>query len=214
MSSAKPALGSDWTKILSDPAIASHMGELLKAYREAPADKRNQVLLDRMREIKGSKVSQTGTSSTTEVTKAAPAAVAPPPFQPDFFQPNRSLDRRQFPRMKCFVAVELRLENAQTLAWGNLCNISPGGCFVETATSFDAGVHLDIGLWIANGELWVKGLVLNGVVMISAPTAGLRIKFSTLSSTERETLNQFLKYVAEATREQEHSQSYLSQMKR
>ena len=214
MSSAKPALGSDWTKILRDPAIASHMGELLKAYREAPAEKRNQVLLDRMREIKGSKVSLSAGAGASETPKVAPAAIAAPPFQPDFFQPNRSLDRRQFPRMKCFVAVELRLENTQTLAWGNLCNISPGGCFVETTTTIDAGAQVDIGLWIANGELWVKGLVLNGIVMISAPTAGLRIKFSTLSSTERETLNQFLKYVVEATREQEHSQSYLSQMKR
>ena len=46
------ATGTDWTRILSDPDLVRHVGKLLQAYREAPADKREAALLTAMREIK------------------------------------------------------------------------------------------------------------------------------------------------------------------
>ena len=46
------ATGTDWTRILSDPDLVRHVGKLLQAYREAPADKREAALLAAMREIK------------------------------------------------------------------------------------------------------------------------------------------------------------------
>ena len=45
--------GADWTQLLTDPALVSHLGELLQVYREAPAEKRDQALLEAMRNIKG-----------------------------------------------------------------------------------------------------------------------------------------------------------------
>ena len=106
------ATGTDWTRILSDPDLVRQVGKLLQAYREAPADKREEALLRAMREIKA------GNSSSA---KAAPAqqnaapqpvptpATVTPPFEPDFFRPNWGSDRRRHPRIKCFVAVELRV---------------------------------------------------------------------------------------------------------
>jgi hypothetical protein len=216
---AKPsASGSDWTKILSDPTIASHLGDLLKAYREAMPEKRDQALLDALKTIKANEGK--GPSEAIESPasdSASPAAVAAssvPPFEPNLFEPTRGQDRRRFPRMKCFVAVELRIEGSKTPVWGNLSNLSSGGCFVEAATHFNPGAKVDLGLWIANGELWVKGMVLNGVVTSHHPTSGLRVKFADMNPGERETLRQFLSYVVEATRDQEKKQSYLSQLKR
>jgi hypothetical protein len=90
-------IGTDWTKLLSDPDLVSHLGRLLQTYREAPADKREEALVAAMREIK----------SQTPAAKAAAAAAGPnavpmpviaapvptaaadtPPFEPDIFTPS------------------------------------------------------------------------------------------------------------------------------
>jgi len=106
------------------------------------------------------------------------------------------------------------MEGASTPDWGNLSNISPGGCFVETPAPLNTGVKLNIGLWVANGEIWVKGLVLSGVVTRTNPCFGIRIKFADLEPSERETLRQFLKYVESTTKSHQSQQGYLAQMKR
>src|SRR5579863_10457317 len=51
----KPELlstSADWTNLLKDPEIASHLGELLQVYREAAPEQRNQALVEAMRKIK------------------------------------------------------------------------------------------------------------------------------------------------------------------
>jgi hypothetical protein len=120
-------IGTDWTKLLSDPDLVSHLGKLLQTYREAPADKREEALIAAMRDIK----------SQTPAAKAAAAAAGPnavpmpviaapvptaaadtPPFEPDIFTPSWGQDRRRYPRIKCFVAVELRVEGSDTPIWG------------------------------------------------------------------------------------------------
>jgi hypothetical protein len=215
------AVGADWTKLLADPDLISHLGTLLKAYREAPADQRDQALLDAMREIKGGKTAMAAaagssvSSSGGQATVAVPSYPAPaPPFEPDIFTPSWGEDRRQYPRMKCFVAVELKLEGAATPIWGNLSNTSMGGCFVETASPVPTGVTAEVGLWVANGKLWVKGVILNGIVTKSSPCFGVRVRFEELEPAARETLRQFLKYVETTTKGYRNQNGYLAQMKR
>jgi hypothetical protein len=211
------APGADWTKLLSDPEIVSHLGELLQAYRDAEPARRNQVLLETMRRIKSlTPGTRPGTSSApapaSEPVATIPAAT--PPFEPDIFTPCWGQDRRRYPRMKCFVAVELRVDGSPTPVWGNLSNTSMGGGFVETATPLKTGVKLEIGLWVANGKIWVKGLILNGIVTRSNPTFGVRLKFDNLEPGERESLKQFLKFVEGITKSYQNQQGYLAQMKR
>jgi hypothetical protein len=213
------APGTDWTKLLKDPEIASHLGELLKAYREAPPDKRDQALLAAMGKIKSS--SQKANTATAvppaPIDVPHPVATEPdssPPFEPDIFTPSWGQDRRRYPRMKCFVAVELRMDGATVPVWGNLANTSMGGCFVETATPLHAGAKLEIGLWVANGKIWVKGLVIDGVIIESSPSFGVRIKFSQLANPERESLRQFLKFVENTTKGYHLEHGYLAQLKR
>jgi len=170
-----------------------------------------------MRKIKSAAPTAQPAPSSSKVSQEPPIATAPaatPPFEPDIFTPCWGQDRRRYPRMKCFVAVELRIDGSPTPVWGNLSNTSLGGGFVETVTPVKTGVKLEIGLWVANGIIWVKGLILNGIVTQSNPSFGVRLKFDSMELSERETLRQFLKFVERTTKSYQDQQGYLAQMKR
>ena len=216
------AIGTDWTRILSDPELVRHVGKLLQAYREAPPEKREEALLSAMREIKAGISTTIKPSSAKAAAAAASApqqkpvptpASSTPPFEPDLFSQNWGSDRRRHPRIKCFVAVELRVDDAPAPIWGNLSNTSAGGCLVETATPVKPGAKVEIGLWLANGKIWVKGFALSGVVTRSGPATGVRVRFDGMAQTERDSLRQFLKFVQETTRASHSESSYLQLLK-
>ena len=211
------ATGTDWTHILSDPDLVRQVGKLLQAYREAPVEKREEALLEAMREIKASS-SKGAKSPASDEPQASPRPVptptsATPPFEPDLFSPNWSSDRRRHPRIKCFVAVELHVGDSSNPIWGNLSNTSAGGCLVETASPVPSGAKVEIGLWVPNGKIWVKGFAISGVVTRSAPTNGVRVRFDGMSSGERDNLRQFLKFVQDTTRVSQSEQNYLQLLK-
>jgi len=210
------ATGTDWTQILSDPDLVRHVGKLLQAYREAPAEKREEALLSAMREIKAGASADKPNPGAQTLPAPQPVptpASATPPFSPDMFTPAWSTDRRQHPRIKCFVAVELRVDEVQTPIWGNLANTGVGGCLVETASPVKAGSKVEIGLWVPNGKIWVKGFALSGVVTSSRPTTGVRVRFDSMVPGERENLRQFLKFVQETSRTSNTENGYFQLLK-
>jgi hypothetical protein len=220
MSDCKPIapVGTDWTGLLADPDLARNLGKLLQTYRDAPPEKREETLLAAMREIKqgvsGGKSTSSGKVATEPPHQPQPVPVsATPPFEADIFSPCVGQDRRRHPRISCFVAVELRVNDADAPIWGNLSNTSMGGCQVETAAPINGGSKVEIGLWVASGKIWVKGLALNGVVTRSATAGGVRIRFAGLEATEKENLRQFLRYVQETTRAAKSESSYLQLLK-
>jgi hypothetical protein len=213
------ATGTDWTKILSDPDLVRHVGKLLQAYREAPPELRESALLTAMREIKAG-ASAKPASGKSSTAKAAPSpephpvptpTSATPPF--DLFTQSMGSDRRVHPRIKCFVAVELHVDDSPTPIWGNLSNTSVGGCLVETATPVKPGAKVEIGLWLANGKIWVKGFALSGVVTRSGPANGVRLRFDGMVPAERDSLRQFLKFVQETTRSSNTENGYFQLLK-
>jgi len=212
------ANGTDWTRILSDPDLVRHVGKLLQAYREAPVEKRESALLEAMREIKAGASGELRTGNSTPAQNlpqphpVPTPASATPPFEPDLFSPNWGSDRRRHPRLKCFVAVELHVNDDATPIWGNLSNTSVGGCLVETASPVKPGSKVEIGLWLANGKIWVKGFAISGVVTRS-PASGIRLRFDAMAPTERDSLRQFLKFVQETTRASHSESSYLQLLK-
>lgn len=208
------AIGTDWTRILSDPDLVRHVGKLLQAYREAPVEKREEALLAAMREIKSAPSQTASAAKLNNTAQPLPEPVSStPPFEPDLFATNWSSDRRRHPRIKCFVAVELRVDSSSGPIWGNLSNTSAGGCLVETATAVKSGAEVQIGLWLPNGKIWVKGFALTGVVTRSGPTSGVRIRFASMATAERENLRQFLKFVQETTRASKSENSYIQMLK-
>lgn len=222
-SKAHPATGTDWTRLLADPDLTRNLGRLLQTYRDAPPERREDALLAEMRAIKRQSSEKPETAKRAEVAQFQARPVeqplpqpveAIPPFEPDIFSSNWGQDRRQHPRMKCFVAVEIRVNGSETPIWGNLSNTSVGGCRVETSASVGGGSKVDIGLWVASGKIWVKGLTLNGVVSRSIPAAGsIRVRFGGMDAVEKENLRQFLKYVQETTRASTSAASYLQLLK-
>jgi hypothetical protein len=221
MSNSKPnaAVGMDWTGLLADPDLARNLGKLLQAYRDASPEGREEALLAAMREVKKeascrSSIPAKSPKVATEKPQPLPRpASATPPFEPDVFSPNWGQDRRRHPRIRCFVAVELRVNDADAPIWGNLSNTSLGGCQVETAVQVSGGAKVEIGLWVTSGKIWVKGLALNGVVTRNAPAAGTRIRFAGMNPAEKENLRQFLKYVQETTKASTNENSYLQLLK-
>jgi hypothetical protein len=222
MSNSKPNAGegTDWTRLLADPDLVRNLGSLLQTYRDAPPERREEALLEAMRKIKqAAPASSSEPAPSQVVAEPTPAptptpAAATPPFEPDIFSPNWGQDRRRHPRIKCFVAVELRVNDGDAPIWGNLSNTSVGGCQIHTATPMSGGAKVEIGLWVANGKIWVKGLTLNGVVSRSAPASGgVRVRFSGMDATEKENLRQFLKYVQDTTRDSTSEKSYLQLLK-
>ena len=209
------ATGTDWTRILSDPDLVRHVGKLLQAYREAPIEKREEALLAAMREIKAGGLTPAKSASHTipEPQPIPTPASATPPFEPDLFSPNWGTDRRRHPRIKCFVAVELRVDEIPAPIWGNLSNTSASGCLIETAHPVKSGAKVEIGLWVPNGKIWVKGFALSGVVSRTGNANGVRVRFQGMVPAERDNLRQFLKFVQETTRTSQSENGYLHLLK-
>jgi len=145
---------------------------------------------------------------------ATPQLAARPPFVPDLFTPSFGQDRRTYPRMRCFIAVELRCEGWEAPVWGNLANVSAGGCFIETMEPVRTNTKLEVGLWANNGKVWVKGVVIRGVVTENKPTFGVQLKYTNMDASERDTLRFFLKFVEDMTKNYEKQNGYLAHMKR
>jgi hypothetical protein len=216
MSDAKNTTGgTDWTRLLSDPDLVQHLGKLLQIYREAAPQQREAALLAAMREIK-SNGSAKAAAHAAAAPMAAPSPVQAeeaPPFSPDIFTPSWGQDRRRYPRIKCFVAVELKVEGSETPIWGNLSNTSMGGCYIETVTPVKSGAGVQIGLWVANGKVWVKGMILNGIVIKSNPCFGVRVRFE-VETAQKESLRQFLKFVESSSRMEQNENSYLQKLRK
>ena len=217
-----PPKGSDWTRLLTDPDLVTHLGKLLQTYREVPTEQRETALLRAMRDIKDAAVKAREVRQNVPLTAApAPPAVLhhpepvdeTPPFEPDLFTPQSESDRRRFHRIKCYVAVEIHVEGVNEPVWGNLANVSRGGCLVETASAVPAGKALEIGLWVSSGKIWVKGVIISGVAMRSAPSFGVRVKFSEAELSEKEHLREFLKFVESTARKSQSGKAYVAQLK-
>lgn len=214
--------GSDWTRLLTDPGLVSHLGTLLQTYREVSPEQRETALLRAMREIKDAavKARETRTDTTTAAVSEPPAVLhhpepvsETPPFEPGLFTPQSESDRRRFARIKCYVAVEIHIEGEDEPVWGNLANVGRGGCLVETASAVPAGKALEIGLWVTSGKIWVKGVIISGVATRSAPSFGVRVKFSEAELSEKEHLREFLKFVESTSRKSQMGKAYVAKLK-
>lgn len=153
-------------------------------------------------------------AATATTASTITSSTVRPPFVPDLFTPSFGQDRRTYPRLRCFIAVELRCEGWDAPVWGNLANVSAGGCYIETLEPVRKSTKLEIGLWANNGKVWVKGIVINGVVTENNPTFGLRLKYTNMDASERDTLRFFLTFVEDTTKNYEKQNGYVAQLKR
>ncbi len=106
----------------------------------------------------------------------------------DNFRP--SAERRQSPRVKCSISVELR-PSGQPVIWGKASDFSLGGCFVEMPIPLQQGSEFEIALWLGETKLRVQGQVAT-----TAPGFGIGVRFSNLSAENQEFLRRHIETLA------------------
>jgi hypothetical protein len=111
------------------------------------------------------------------------------------------------------VAVELRVDETAVPIWGNLSNTSASRCLIETAHLVKPDAKVEIGLWVPNGKIWVKGFALSGVVSRRGPANGVPVRFEGMASSERDNLRQFLKFIQQTNRACQTENGYFNLLK-
>lgn len=97
-------------------------------------------------------------------------------------------ERRRFTRHHVSVGIELRQEKSDVPLHLTTCDISAGGCYVETMLPMAAGTKLEIRMWPESGKL-----LTNGIVRTSYPGLGMGIEFVGITPAETQLLTTFLK---------------------
>ena len=96
----------------------------------------------------------------------------------------RSLnERRQHPRRRCSLSVELHPASQESRIWGRVSDISLGGCFVEMSSTLKEGTKVRLALWIQDQKVWAVGKVAAARL-----GSGVGIQFEEIKSDDREHL--------------------------
>ncbi len=104
-------------------------------------------------------------------------------------QPSRK-NRRLYPRMKCRITIELNPENQGGPIFGNLVDISMGGCYVETSAIVTPGTNLTLVFSIDDGKLQTEGTVAR-----MHPGSGVAVQFKELNREDKVKMHRVLEFV-------------------
>ena len=98
-------------------------------------------------------------------------------------------DRRRSLRVQCSIPAELH-PVGQPVTWGNVSDLSLGGCFVEMPMPLPVHAKFEIALWL--GETKLR---LHGEVACASQGFGMGLRFINLSPEDRECLRRHLKSI-------------------
>jgi hypothetical protein len=99
--------------------------------------------------------------------------------------PNGELQKRRFPRLKCFITVSLRASKSDLFLMGTLSTISLGGCGIEAGNPVEIGVRVEVALF-ENDNISVIGDVVNLRVLVDKPGFGLGVEFTDTNERKAE----------------------------
>jgi diguanylate cyclase (GGDEF)-like protein/putative nucleotidyltransferase with HDIG domain len=103
-------------------------------------------------------------------------------------------DRRNHPRMKCRVTIELHAEAGGVPMFANLTDISMGGCYVETSSILTAGSQIKLRFSMDDANLTTEGVVAR-----LDPGAGIAVQFREANREGRERMFKILEFVQKTT---------------
>jgi c-di-GMP-binding flagellar brake protein YcgR len=98
-----------------------------------------------------------------------------------------SEEKRNHPRLKVRVPVELRQEATETPIRGETADLSTGGFYIEMMFTLDISTELDITLQVGDSTLLAAGEVVT-----CDRTVGNGIRFTRMLPEDREELDRFL----------------------
>jgi hypothetical protein len=101
-----------------------------------------------------------------------------------------SEEKRNHPRLKVRVPVELRQETTETPIRGETADLSLGGFYIEMMFTLEIGTVLDITLQVDDSTLLAAGEVVT-----CDRTVGNGIRFTSMLPEDREDLERFLQAV-------------------
>jgi hypothetical protein len=101
-----------------------------------------------------------------------------------------SKDRRDHPRLKCRVAIEVQTESGGLPIFANLTDVSLGGCYVETSAILSPGKKIKLVFSMADNNLFAEGIVARLV-----PGSGIAVEFVEMNREGREKMFKILEFV-------------------
>ena len=101
-------------------------------------------------------------------------------------------DRRDAPRLKIRVPIEIEVEAGSGPVRGATADLSAGGCYIETMFPFPAGTNLDLKLQLENT------LLVAATVVTCDPQVGNGIRFERMLPEDREELKKYLDAIEQA----------------
>jgi diguanylate cyclase (GGDEF)-like protein len=103
-------------------------------------------------------------------------------------------DRREHPRLKCRVAIEVQTEASEIPLFANLTDISLGGCYVETSAILAAGKKIRLVFSMNDTTLAAEGVVVR-----LDPGTGIAVQFREINRESREKMFKIIEFVQKTT---------------
>jgi diguanylate cyclase (GGDEF)-like protein/putative nucleotidyltransferase with HDIG domain len=103
-------------------------------------------------------------------------------------------NRRLHPRMKCRLTVELCPEDGSPTVFGNLTDISMGGCYVETSAVLSASTKLKLVFSMDNDTMHAEGYIAR-----ADHGSGVAVQFKELNRDARDRMLRILEFVQNST---------------
>jgi diguanylate cyclase (GGDEF)-like protein/putative nucleotidyltransferase with HDIG domain len=108
-------------------------------------------------------------------------------------QPSQR-DQRLHTRIKCRLTVELHPQGGNGPIFGNLIDVSLGGCYVETSAILSPGSNLKLVFSIDDGALTTEGTIAR-----IHPGSGVAVQFKEMSRESREKMYKILEFIQSST---------------
>src|SRR5579863_7970304 len=103
-------------------------------------------------------------------------------------------DQRLHTRMKCRLTVELHPQAGGGPIFGNMIDLSLGGCYVETSAILSPGATIKLVFSIDDGTLTTEGTIAR-----IHPGSGVAVQFKEMSRESRERMYKILEFVQSKT---------------
>jgi hypothetical protein len=116
-------------------------------------------------------------------------------------------ERRLHTRMRCRLTIELHPQSAPGPVFGNLIDISMGGCYVETSAILPPGSNLKVVFSIDDGNLSAEGTVAR-----IHPGTGVAVQFKEMGRESRGKMDRILEFVQNTTKL--YNDRYMQNLKR
>ena len=96
-------------------------------------------------------------------------------------------DRRQAPRIRCQLPIEIRTKGSRFANRGETTDVSLTGCYVGTMQPMPVGTQIEIRCWVGSRPIECKA-----VVRTCDPCVGNGIEFSALDDLSKGILGYYL----------------------